>query len=331
MTPQQTRVLVTGGTGLIGAEVCRAMVRRGVTVVAMDSRPNLANIAEIADQITLVRRNVTDEASMERALTVNGITHVIHLAALLTMDASHSPKRAVVTNCVGAATVFDAAVRAGVSRIVWTSTAGVYGTRPYYDSLLGRHVVTEEDPLAPYDLYGATKQLCEMLAAQYRTDGLDVVGLRPVMTFGVGRFFGAVGVLNQAFKDAATRGHGLVTEPWAPDASINPMYVKDAAEIIAATTLHPRPLARPVYNLGTGEYLTLQAMVDLALSKMGPGASIKFGSAVVGPEAAGVPMFDYPDVDSTALRKELDWSPTYGFEAAIDECIDHYRNCYQVG
>jgi len=158
-----------------------------------------------------------------------------------------------------------------------------------------------------------------------RQPGADLVGLRPVMTFGVGRFSGAVGILNQAFRDAAVSGHGTVTRPWAPRTSINPMYVADCADLVVRSCLHEAPLARSTYNMGTGEYLEIQAMVDEALRALPKGSAIDFRESALPGAPETVPWFDYPDVDSRALRQELAWSPRYDFASAVGECIRSYR------
>ncbi|MCW2634384.1 MAG: NAD(P)-dependent oxidoreductase [Blastococcus sp.] len=319
------RVLVTGGTGLIGSRVARALLGRGATPVLLDVRPDPGTIAGIADRVLLEAGDVTDAATLLRICREQGITRVVHLAALLTLDTGRDPVESIRTNCIGTANVFGLAAQHDLRRILWTSTAGVYGPRPFYERLLGRHTVDEDDPVAPYDVYGGTKQLCEVLARRFTRDGADIVGLRPVMTFGVGRLPGAVGVLTDAIRDAALRGHGVVGRPWSAAASINPMYVEDCADLIVRAVLHDEPLQRTVYNMGTGEYHGLQAMAEMALAAMPAGARLEFGDPGSGP-AAHVPEFDYPDVDSTRLRAELDWTPGHDFRSAVAECVDIFRS-----
>lgn len=324
------RVLVTGGTGLIGSQVAAYLLARRALPILVDLHPNQDNISQLPSDVVVRAMSVEDGAGLLRICRDHQVTHIVHLAALLTMDSSRAPAEAITTNCVGTATIFELAGQAGVRRTVWTSTAGVYGERPYYERLLGRHLVDEDDPVAPYDLYGGTKQLCEVLARQYAAGGsgrpvTDIVGLRPVMTFGVGRLSGAVGVLNRAFRDAALSGHGIITAPWSAGTSINPMYVKDCADVIVTTLLHPEPLSRSIYNLGTGEYLSLQEMVDAALSMMSLDSRIEFEEAIEESAPQHVPRFDYPNLDSRALREEVGWQPRFDFGAAVAECLQLYR------
>ena len=319
-------VLVTGGTGLIGSHVARLLLKEGMRPVLFDAVPSIENVSDIRDRVEIERGDVSDMSDLLDAARRHAVTHVIHLAAVLTIQAALKPARGVGINCIGTSNVFLLARLLGMKRVVYASSAAVYAPRPYYESLLGRHLVSENDPPMPGDLYGATKYLCEGLAGQEIRNGVDIVGLRPVMTFGVGRLNGAVGILNQAVRDATLTGRGIVTQPWQPNTSINPMYVKDCADMFVRTCLRPQRLRREVYNLGTGEYLNIREMMDIALKALPRGASIEFENvaSIEGGET-DVPVFNYADLDSTALRSELDWTPAYGFEAGMRESIDIYK------
>ncbi|MBT2301957.1 NAD(P)-dependent oxidoreductase [Variovorax paradoxus] len=319
-------VLVTGGTGLIGAHVARYLLDRGLKPVLFDAAPSDENIADIRQRVAVERGDVSDLGDLLEVASRHSVSRVIHLAAVLTIQAALKPTRGVAINCIGTSNIFQLSRALGMKRVVYASTAAVYAPRPYYEKLLGRHRVTEDDPPMPGDLYGSTKYVCEGLAAQEIRTGADIVGLRPVMTFGVGRLTGAVGILNQAMRDATLDGRGTVTRPWSPQTSINPMYVKDCADVFVRACLWPARFAREVYNLGTGEYYSIRQMMDLAEKSLPKGASIGFED-VTATEGAGmdVPGFNYADLDSSALRKELDWTPAYGFEAGARECIAMYK------
>ncbi|SEJ82614.1 hypothetical protein MAA5396_03354 [Marinovum algicola] len=165
----------------------------------------------------------------------------------------------------------------------------------------------------------------EGLAEQAHREVVDVVGLRPVMTFGFGRLDGAVGILVKAMKDVAETGQGTVTHPWQADTMINPLYSKDAADIFVETLFADRRFKRPIYNLGTGEYLSIREMMDLTVKVAPASGRIDFAEAPAS-EGGGkeTPLFDYADLDSSELRQELNWVPRYGFEAGAADCIEDY-------
>ena len=114
----EERFLVTGALGCIGAWTVRTLVREQVPVVAFDlgsdqSRLELIMTAEELERVTLLKGDVTDRSAIERALDEHGITHVIHLAALLIPLIKDDPPYGALVNVVGAVNVFEA-VRLGI-------------------------------------------------------------------------------------------------------------------------------------------------------------------------------------------------------------------------
>jgi UDP-glucose 4-epimerase len=314
-------VLVTGGTGLIGAEVARSLLARGIRPILFDAAPNADNIADIADRVTQVTGDVAVRADVESAIAMTRGGHVIHLASMLGTTTSRDPARGVAVNSIGTEIVFAAAHAAGVRRVVWASSQSVYGRRDQYERLLGRGTVTEDDPPIPRDVYGGTKLLSELLAEHHAARGLDVVGLRPVLTIGPAQQRGAVGDLVGAWRDAVVLGAGVVRAPWSPHGLVNPIHVHDCAELFVATCLHPRALRRLVYNTGTGEYRSVGDMCRLA-DAIVPGSSITYepGDALT----ASLPAYDFADVDSSALRNELGWTARHDLDSALRLCAEHW-------
>lgn len=322
-------VLVTGGTGLIGAHVARHLLANGITPILFDLTPSDENIADIRERTVVERGDVSDMNDLLEVVKRHRVTRVIHLAAVLTMQSGLQPSRVLEINCVGTSNIFLLAKVFDMQRVVYASTAAVYGSRLKYQEMFGRNMVSEDDPVMPNNLYGSTKVMCEGLATQEIRGGSDIVGLRPVVTFGVGRLSGAVGILNTAIRDAAQTGRGVVTRPWLAHSEINPMYVEDCADAFVRTCLWPERLHREVYNLGTGEYWSMRKLMDMATSLM-PGASIEFEN-VTSVEGRGmnIPAVNLPDLDSSALRNELKWTPAYGVESGVREWIQSYKSSNQ--
>ena len=164
--------------------------------------------------VTVVAGDVTDRSAVFAAIKVHGVSRIIHLASLLGTTTSLDPTRGINVNSIGTEHVFSVAKEASLERVVWASSQSVYRRRGQYESLLGGGTVTEDDPPIPRDVYGGTKLVNELLAEQCAASGLDVVGLRPVLTIGPAQQFGAVGILINAMRDAVVSGHGVVGAPW---------------------------------------------------------------------------------------------------------------------
>lgn len=199
------RVVVTGGAGFIGANLCRALAQEGKTeVVALDdlSTGRADNLAGVAG-VDLVEGSILDPVALDEVLA--GAGAVVHLAALPSVARSiDDPLSTHQVNATGTLNVLEAAVRAGGPQVVMASSSSVYGAN--------RDLPAREDaapqPLSPY---AASKLAAEGYAMAYSR----VFGL-PVLTF---RLFNVFGPLQRAdhayaavvpiFVTAALRGEAL--------------------------------------------------------------------------------------------------------------------------
>jgi UDP-glucuronate 4-epimerase len=183
------RWLITGALGCVGAWCCRELVGEGHTVVGLDlesdrRRAELVMSAEELAAVEFVRGDVTDLVALERLLGSRGITHLVHLAAMLIPLAAADPPRGALVNVVGTVNVFEAAKRHGVAGLAYASSAAAY------DRTDGARVAEDADG-HPTSHYGVHKQANEGAARVYWLDaGLASVGLRPHVVYGAGRDHG---------------------------------------------------------------------------------------------------------------------------------------------
>ena len=183
------RWLITGALGCVGAWCWRQLVREGHTVVGLDlesdrRRAELVMSGEELAAVEFVRGDITDLSALERLLDSRGITHVVHLAAMLIPLAAADPPRGALVNVVGTVNVFEAAKRHGVAGLAYASSAAAY------DRADGVRVAEDADG-HPTSHYGVHKQANEGAARVYwRDDGLASVGLRPHVVYGAGRDHG---------------------------------------------------------------------------------------------------------------------------------------------
>lgn len=163
------RILVTGGAGCIGSELCAALLERGHEVVAFDnlSSGKAEHVEPLAanPRFRFVRGDVLDPAALDDAL--DGVGFVHHLAAnpdvKFTPDA---PDRDLRQNTLATAALLDAMRRKGVTKLAFSSTSAVYGSSPVQP-------IPESQAGRPISLYGATKLACEaMICAHVHLFGL---------------------------------------------------------------------------------------------------------------------------------------------------------------
>lgn len=183
------RFLVTGALGCIGAWVVRNLIREGVPTAIFDlaNDPRRLRLIMSEDELARVQMlagDIADLAAIEGALRETAATHVIHLAALQVPFCKADPPLGARVNVVGTVNVFEAARRLGLQRIVYASSAAVYGISEEYPE----GPVGHDAPLRPRTHYGVYKQANEGTARVYwRDDGISSIGLRPYVVYGPGR------------------------------------------------------------------------------------------------------------------------------------------------
>jgi nucleoside-diphosphate-sugar epimerase len=197
----EERFLVTGALGCIGAWTCAVLAGEGVPVVGFDlgddrRRLHLAG----AGDVPLVRGDITDRAALERVVEENGITHVVHLAALLIPLIKRDPPYGTAVNVVGTVNVLDLAKTHGL-KVAYASSAAVYS-----DADDDGRPVANDAPGHPTTFYGVHKQACEGLARIFwAEEGVASVGIRPFIVYGPGRDAGLTASPSLAMA-AAARG-----------------------------------------------------------------------------------------------------------------------------
>ena len=175
------KIVVIGGAGFIGSHIVDQLLAEPVReIVVIDNfvRGGLANIERsLADpRVRVVEGNITSPDFLEGLL--ENAAGVFHLAALWLFECVHEPRSAVEVNVVGTYNVVEAAARAGVRRVVYSSSASVYGNAVVTP-------MTEDHPFNNRTMYGATKIAGEQFFRSFfEQHGLDYVGLRYMNVYG---------------------------------------------------------------------------------------------------------------------------------------------------
>lgn len=232
-------VLVTGGSGFIGAWVLRELLARGARPIVLDAQDGGDRwrllLGDRADAIERTDASLLDRDQIQAAIERHGVTHVIHLAALLTPACQQDPWLGCQVNVLGSAAVFDAARRSQrVRGLSYASSYAVYG-----DETIDRPDAASQPPT----FYGAFKQAVDLIAEQYwRHFRLPSVAIRPHVVFGPLRDVGLTAGPSLACR-AAARGEVYVI---GYTGCVGYDYVEDVAAAFVRAALDCPPGANVV-------------------------------------------------------------------------------------
>ncbi|PWC03823.1 UDP-glucose 4-epimerase GalE [Agromyces badenianii] len=296
--------LVTGGAGYIGAHVVRAFEARGIGAVVLDDLSS-GRHEFIPGGTPFVHGSILDGGAVERAIDRYDVQGVVHLAGFKYAGVSvDRPLHTYQQNVTGTATLLAAMESKGVDRIVFSSSAAVYGT-PDVD------LVTESTQKQPQSPYGESKLIGEwLLADQARARGLAHTSLRyfNVVGSGAAEVFDVsphnlFPLVFDALLDGRTPRINGDDYP-TPDGTCvrDYIHVADLAEahVVAARRLDAGEPLEPVYNLGSGDGVSVGEIMRAVAEVTG----IDFAPEVA-PRRAGDPARIVASGDLAA--RDLDW------------------------
>lgn len=270
------KVVVTGGAGFIGANLCRALVGGGGDhdVVVIDDlstgrRTNLDGVAT-----TFIEGSILERAVLDRACS--GAHSIVHLAAIPSVPRSiNDPVASHAANATGTLEVLEAARRHGVRHVVVASSSSVYGANPE----LPKHEGMRCEPMSPY---AVSKLAAETYALAYaRCFGLSVLALRFFNVFGplqpAGHAYAAV---VPAFVEAALAGRPIPVHG-AGSQSRDFTFVESVTAVIRDAVLRQVHAVGPV-NLAFGTRSTLLDVIGELEQILGTTLSRTHGEARAG-------------------------------------------------
>lgn len=253
------QVLVTGGAGFVGSNLSRQLVAEGAQLTILDdfftgSMRNLEGIPE--DRYQLVRCSVTDQASVRELVSQAEI--VFHLAARNIIASTKNPMEDFQTNIGGTLNVLMAAREFKVSRVVYSSSASVYGNP--------RHLpINEDDGISLLTPYAVSKFGGEgYCQAFYESYNVPVVVVRYSNVYGIGQdplnpYCGVIAKFMQKIRQGIVpeiHGDGQQTRDFT--------YVEDAVEATLLAGLSARGVG-DVFNIGSGTETSINALVQIIL------------------------------------------------------------------
>ncbi len=296
------RVVVTGGAGFIGHHVVEKLVSLGHEVTVIDnlmraSPRGLATLKHL--NVNTLRVDVTDYGAVHEALKGLRPDALVHAAALIDVAESvEKPHTYMHVNAEGTAAVARAAVSAGVGRVVYLSSAAVYGVPQYLP-------IDEEHPTKPISPYGASK-LAGELALQSLRESLgkpEFITLRLFNVYGPGQNPSSPysGVITKFIH--AVREEREIMIYGDGEQSRDFIHVEDVAEAVAKALTTAE--ACVTLNIGTGTRTTINELAKLVMSVAGREVPVRHA-----PPRKGDVRHSVASVERA--RKVLGWEPRIG-------------------
>ncbi|HEV2634817.1 MAG TPA: NAD-dependent epimerase/dehydratase family protein [Actinocrinis sp.] len=312
------RILVTGGAGTIGSNLVDLLVREGAgQVVVLDNfvRGRMQNLAEAIalgpDVVRIVEGDICDRDTVRSA--TEGADLVFHLAALRITQCAQEPRLANDVLVNGTFNVLEAAVDAGVRKVIASSSASVYGLAEQFPTTERHHPYNNDT------FYGAAKAFNEAtLRSFHAMYGLDYVALRYFNVYGPRMdIFGL-------YTEVLIRWMERIDQGIAPlifgdgKQTMDFVHVRDIARanLLAAAS----PLTDEVFNVASGEETSLRGLADALIRAMGAdGLSVEHG-----PERA-VNAVTRRLADTSSAAERLGFRAEIGLEQGLTDLVQWWR------
>lgn len=322
------RVLVTGGAGYIGSVVAAQLLAKGCEVVVCDNLSH-GNKKAVPAGAKLIVTDTADRAALDRIFQEHRIDAVMHFAAYIEAGESmQAPEKYFRNNTVNSLTLLEAMLAHKVQRLVFSSTAALYGTPD-------RTPIEETDELRPTNAYGESKLLVErMLDWFHRIHGLRYSCLR---------YFNAAGAAGDLGEDHVPESHLIplmlqvalgkrdyisifgTDYPTQDGTCIRDyIHVSDlaSAHILVLDALRERD--KLIYNLGTGRGFSVREVLEIVRRLTGhpiPAREV--------PRRPGDPAVLVASSDS--IKRDLQWQPRFPELESIVHSAWEWRRMHPGG
>jgi UDP-glucose 4-epimerase len=324
-------ILVTGGAGYIGSHTCVELLRAGYEVIVVDNLVNskeesITRIREITGKtVTFYKTDLLDKQAVNKIFESESIEAVIHFAGLKAVGESVAvPLRYYHNNITGTLTLLEIMQLHGVKKIVFSSSATVYGdphTVP----------ITEDFPLSATNPYGQTKLMIEHILS-------DLHYSEPGWNIAILRYFNPIGAHPSGKIGEDPNGIPNNLVPYITQVAIGKLKVLNifgndydtpdgtgvrdyihvvdlaAGHIKALQKLNENP-GKVVYNLGTGKGYSVLEIINTFSKVTGNEIPYRFVKRRPGDIAVSY-------ADPSKANNELGWSAKYGLE---EMCTDAWR------
>jgi UDP-glucose 4-epimerase len=297
-------IVVTGGAGFIGSHLVRALLARGAGRVTVIDSLRYGDVANLGEQkgVRLIEHEIGFDPPGELEGAISGADYLFHLAAEKHNQSKDSPARVLASNVSGTLTLYEAAVRAGVKKVVFTSSLYAYGR-------MNGGAFVETERCEPRTIYGISKLTGEhLLAYTSQTSGVPYVVLRYLFVYGPKQFagMGYKSVIMRSFERLLAGKAPVVFGDGAQ--SLDYVYVDDAVE--ATILAMEKDISGEVLNVASGLPTSVRDLMAKIIAVSGRAITPDSGPA---DWTAGTERFGNPE----KTARVLGWRATTPLEEGL--------------
>jgi UDP-glucose 4-epimerase len=301
------KVLVTGGAGFIGSHIVDQALEAGYEVCIVDNL-STGKREQVNPQASFYEMDI-ESPDIERVFQEENPDFVIHQAAQSSVPVSvHNPVRDAEINIVGTINLLEAARKHDVRKVIYASSAAVYGEPQY----MGIDEIHPKQPLSPY---GISKYVPEFyLNAYYHLYGLKYTAFRSANVYGERQDPKGEGGVVSIFVDRALAGEGLTVFGDGRQTR-DFVYVKDVARanIMALTSGD-----NEIFNISTNEETSINQLIALMNNALGTELKVKYDA----PREGDI-LHSY--LENTNATEKLGWTPRYSLQQGLEKTLHFYR------
>ncbi len=299
-------VIVTGGSGLLGAEIVHRLIKKeNVKPIVMDVNPDPKRLDDVKDQIEYIKGDVSDPKLLNDTFAKYKPTKIFHLVTIPGNVCENDPVLATKVNAMGFINLMEAALKNGMPQVLYSSSGTTFG-----EDIEPSIMLTDKTLQRPASFYGITKVFNETAGRWYRKKhNLDYRGIRYPAICGPGLRAEGVVTYVSAMIELPAKGKPYAI-PVGKDVSLSLVYVEDAARALIRLSKAPKEDIKTINYFINGVQNPLPNTGEMAetVRKLIPGADITFD---VNPDWNKLlKSASHPVVDTSSV-KEWHWRPKY--------------------
>jgi UDP-glucose 4-epimerase len=299
-----SKILLVGGTGFIGFALIKELIKEEHDIRILDNlyRSTLEPLQDLIDskKVEFIQGDIRDEEIVDKAMT--GIDYVFHLAAVCINYSVKHPKESMEINLMGSNNVFKSALKHNVKRVIFSSSASVYGD----PKVLPMKEDAELNPVTPYCL---SKVASEHLLKFYARSGLKYNVLRYFNVYGVGQKPDAyyTSVISVFIKRILNKQRPVIAGEGKQS-----MDFIDVKDIVQANVLAMKmDVENEIFNVGTGVSTTIKDLADILIKSLNADVKPEFDGRKV--------IVNERRADITKIKEMLGFKVTVNAKEGLSE------------